>query len=110
MSYNSDAVKNKFANGNARAGADRKLDYRGRSGEQVLNNVGQGGQLGGGNLGERPKAKSNVGQGGQLGGGNLGERPKAKSNVGQGGQQGGGNLGREAESQAECRPDRAGAQ
>ena len=83
VSYNSDAVKNKFANGNARAGADRKLDYRGRSGEQVLNNVGQGGQLGGGNLGERPKAKSNVGQGGQLGGGNLGERPKAKPNVGQ---------------------------
>ena len=93
VSYNSDAVKNKFANGNARAGADRKLDYRGRSGEQVLNNVGQGGQLGGGNLGERPKAKPNVGQGGQLGGGNLGERPKAKPNVGQGGQLGGGNLG-----------------
>jgi len=83
VSYNSDAVKNKFANGNARAAADRKLDYRGRSGDQVLNNVGQGGQLGGGNLGERPKAKPNVGQGGQLGGGNLGERPKAKPNVGQ---------------------------
>ena len=82
VSYNSDAVKNKFANGNARAGADRKLDYRGRSGEQVLNNVGRGGQLGDGNIGERPKAKPNVGQGGQLGG-NLGERPKAKPNVGQ---------------------------
>ena len=46
VSYNSDAVKNKFAKGNARAAADRKLDYRGRKGDQVLNNVGQGGQLG----------------------------------------------------------------
>ena len=84
VSYNSDAVKNKFSKGNARAAADRKLDYRGRKGDQVLN-VGQGGQLGGGNRGERP----NVGQGGQLGGGNRGERP----NVGQGGQLGGGNRG-----------------
>jgi uncharacterized protein DUF3300/endosialidase-like protein len=83
VSYNSDAVKNKFAKGNARAAADRKLDYRGRKGEQVLN-VGQGGgQLGGGNLGERPKVNPNVGQGGQLGGGNLGEKAKAKPNVGQ---------------------------
>ena len=69
VSYNSDAVKNKFSKGNARAAADRKLDYRGRKGDQVLN-VGQGGQLGGGNRGERP----NAGQGGQLGGGNRGER------------------------------------
>jgi hypothetical protein len=82
VSYNSDAVKNKFAKGNARAAADRKLDYRGRKGDQVLN-VGQSGQLGGGNLGERPKLKPNVGEGGQLGGGNLGERAKAKPNVGQ---------------------------
>ena len=78
VSYNSDAVKNKFSKGNARAAADRKLDYRGRKGDQVLN-VGQGGQLGGGNRGERP----NVGQGGQLGGGNRGERPTTKPSVGQ---------------------------
>jgi uncharacterized protein DUF3300/endosialidase-like protein len=63
VSYNSDTVRNKFAKGTARAAvADRNLD-RGRKGEQVLNNVGQGvGQPGGGNLGERPKAKPNVGQ------------------------------------------------
>jgi hypothetical protein len=36
VSYNNDAIKNRFANANARPG-DRKLDYRGRSGEQVLN-------------------------------------------------------------------------
>ncbi len=89
VSYNSDAVKNKFAKGNARAAADRKLD-RGRKGDQVLNNVGQGGQLGGGNLGERPKVKPNVGQIEQ----GLKERPgnakgqvaaKAKAKVGGGG-------------------------
>jgi hypothetical protein len=74
VSYNNDAVKNKFAKGNARAAADRNLD-RGRA--------GQGGQLGGGNLGERPKVNPNIGQNGQLGGGNLGERPKAKPNVAQ---------------------------
>ncbi|MGC1711792.1 MAG: DUF3300 domain-containing protein [Methyloceanibacter sp.] len=61
VSYNSDAVKNKFSKGNARAAADRKLDYRGRKGDQVLN-VGQGGQLGGGNRGERPTTKPSVGQ------------------------------------------------
>ena len=98
VSYNSDAVKNKFSKGNARAAADRKLDYRGRKGDQVLN-VGQGGQLGGGNRGERP----NVGQGGQLGGGNRGERPTsakvANSEVA---------SRREADDQAECRPARAG--
>jgi hypothetical protein len=36
VSYNSKTVQNKFANTTVRAG-DRKLDYRGRGGEQVLN-------------------------------------------------------------------------
>ena len=65
VSYNNDAVRNKFAKGNARAGTDRKLDYRGRGGEQVLN-VGKGaGKPGAANLGgtaARPKSKANVGQ------------------------------------------------
>ena len=65
VSYSGAAVKNKFTKGNARAAADRKLDYRGRKGEQVLN-TGQGvGKPGGPNLGgngDRPKAKPNVGQ------------------------------------------------
>jgi hypothetical protein len=59
VSYNNDAVRNKYAKGNARAAADRKLD-RGRKPEKGPN-IGQGGQLGGG-LGERPKPKPNVGQ------------------------------------------------
>ena len=35
VSYNNDAVRNKFAKADTRP-TDRKLDYRGRSGEQVL--------------------------------------------------------------------------
>ena len=42
VSYNNDAVKNKFANANIKSG-DRKLDYRGRSGEQVLKPDGKPG-------------------------------------------------------------------
>jgi hypothetical protein len=60
VSYNNDAVRNKYAKRNARATADRKLD-RGRRPEKGPN-IGQGGQLGGGNLGERPIPKPNVGQ------------------------------------------------
>ena len=83
VSYNSDAVRNKYAKGNARAAADRNLD-RGRKGEQGLNLGQGGGQLGGGNLGERPKVNPNIGQGGgQLGGGNLAGKAKTKPNVGQ---------------------------
>jgi len=75
VSYSNDAVRNKYAKGNALAAADRNLD-RGRA--------GQGGQLGGGNLGERPKVNPNIGQGGgQLGGGNLAGKAKTKPNIGQ---------------------------
>jgi hypothetical protein len=46
VSYNNDAVKSKFANANIKSG-DRKLDYRGRSGEQVLKPGKGDGKLGG---------------------------------------------------------------
>src|SRR4029078_5543380 len=39
VAYDNDAVRNKFANANARP-SDRKLDYRGRSGDQVLKPAG----------------------------------------------------------------------
>jgi hypothetical protein len=73
VAYNNDAVRNKFAKAEARAG-DRKLDYRGRSGEQVIK-PGKGDARPGGDRpslggGERP----------DLGGG--GERP-ARPDVGQ---------------------------
>ena len=82
VSYNSDAVRNKYAKGNARAAADRNLD-RGRKGEQGLTWPRRR-PIGGGNLGERPKVNPNIGQGGgQLGGGNLAGKAKTKPNVGQ---------------------------
>jgi hypothetical protein len=74
VSYNNDAVKNKFANANARPG-DRKLDYRGRSGDQVLN-VGKGDGKPGGR--DRP----NVGSGNRPDLGGKGERP-GKPDMGQ---------------------------
>jgi Protein of unknown function (DUF3300)/Chaperone of endosialidase len=64
VSYNNDAVKNKFANANIKSG-DRKLDYRGRSGEQVLKPGKGNGNLRGGPGGNRP----------DLGGKGPGQRP-----------------------------------
>ena len=64
------------------------------TGDQVLN-VGQGGQLGGGNRGERPKAKPNVGQ--------LEQGLKDRSGKANRRWQ-----SRESHDQAECRPARAG--
>ena len=71
--YDSDAVRNKFAKADARGG-DRKLDYRGRSGEQGLKPGKGDGRLGGdrpglaggerpdlGTKGERP-GRPDVGQ------------------------------------------------
>lgn len=78
VNYNNDAVKNKFANANARPG-DRKLDYRGRSGDQVLKPGTGGGKPGGGgrpNLGgdNRPDLGSK-GDRPDLGGKGPGKRP-----------------------------------
>jgi hypothetical protein len=86
--YNNTQVANRFG-GSAGGGAQNRMDFRGRAGNQVLN-PGAGG-LGGNN---RP----NLG-GGNLGGGNLGggNRPNVggggnRPNLG-GGNRGGGNLG-----------------
>jgi hypothetical protein len=60
VSYNNEAVRNKFAGANARP-TDRKLDYRGRSGKQVLNvPKGKPGAPGGPNLRGKPGTKPNV--------------------------------------------------
>jgi hypothetical protein len=70
VSYNNDAVKSKFANANIKSG-DRKLDYRGRGGEQVLKPGKADGKLGGadrpgGNRpdfgGKGPAQKPDIGQ------------------------------------------------
>jgi hypothetical protein len=66
VSYNNDAVKNKFANANIKSG-DRKLDYRGRGGEQVLKPGKVDGRPGGA---ERPGGNRP-----DLGGNRPGQRP-----------------------------------
>jgi hypothetical protein len=72
VAYDNDAVRNKFANANARP-SDRKLDYRGRSGDQVLkpdNTPGGGFKPGGDN---RPSGKPDVGQ--------IKDRPGKQANL-----------------------------
>jgi uncharacterized membrane protein YgcG len=62
VAYNNTDVKNKFNKANINAG-DRKLNYRGRSGQQVLkpnNKPGGGPDLGG--KAERPGGKPDIGQ------------------------------------------------
>ena len=71
VAYNNADVKNKFNKANINA-SDRKLDYRGRSGDQVLkpgNKPGGGGLKPGGDNrpdlggnGERPGARPDIGQ------------------------------------------------
>ena len=76
VAYDNDAVRNKFANANARP-TDRKLDYRGRSGDQVLkpdNKPGGGLKPGGDN---RPAGKPDVGQIQQ----GLKDRPGKQANL-----------------------------
>jgi uncharacterized membrane protein YgcG len=76
VAYDNDAVRNKFANANARP-TDRKLDYRGRGGDQVLkpdNKPGGGLKPGGDN---RPAGKPDVGQIQQ----GLKDRPGKQANL-----------------------------
>ena len=64
VKYDNDAVRNTFANANARPG-DRKLDYRGRSGDQVLKPGTGGGKPGGA---DRPNLGGDNRPGGKPGG------------------------------------------
>jgi hypothetical protein len=96
VAYTNNNVQQRFGNNNVRNGANNRLDFRGRNGNQVIQPGPGGGNLGnnrpggGGNLGDnRPGGGGNLGNnrpGGGAGGGNLGNnRP--------GGGAGGGNLG-----------------
>ncbi len=76
--YGNNDVRQKFGNNDLRGGANNRMDFRGRGGEQVLKpggdrgNIG-GGNLGGGNVGNRP---SGPGAGNRPGGGaGAGARP-----------------------------------
>jgi hypothetical protein len=89
VAYDNDAVKSKFWKANINAN-DRKLDYRGRSGEQVLkpgNKLGSGGlgAEGGFKPGERPGGKPDIGQiqqGLKERAGKAANLPSQKSNLG----------------------------
>ncbi len=74
VSYNNKSVQNKFANADVRSG-DRKLDYRGRGGEQVLKPGNKPGGVDRPNLG---------GQGSQGNKPNLGNGPGNKPDLGKG--------------------------
>jgi hypothetical protein len=76
VSYNNTQVRNKFGNANARPG-DRKLDYRGHSGNQVLKP----------GSGDRPNLGGGDGPGGKPGGADrpnlgAGDRPGGKPGSG----------------------------
>jgi Protein of unknown function (DUF3300) len=84
--YNNVNVQQRFGNNNVRAGADNRMDFRGKGGQQVLNpgNNRPGGGDRAGNVGDR---------GGDRGGGNranTADRGGNRGNAGNRAKQGGG--------------------
>jgi Protein of unknown function (DUF3300)/Chaperone of endosialidase len=95
VAYNNTNVQQRFGNNNIRSGSQARMDFRGRSGEQVLRPGGGGANLGG----QRPNIGDRGGRA-NLGGGGLGNRanlgggatPRNRPDVGNraGGRVGGG--------------------
>jgi hypothetical protein len=109
VAYNNTNVQQRYGNNNVRSGSQQRMDFRGRTGEQVLQpgagrgtlggqqaNIGDRGSrpnVGGGTPGNRPNigggaapgTRPNVGGGGNLGGqqANIGDRG-SRPNVGGG--------------------------
>lgn len=79
VKYDNDAIKNKFAKGETRP-ADRKLDFRGRDGEQVLK-PGKGDARPGDRPGTKPGGNGRPDLGGL--GDRPGTKPGAKPDTGQ---------------------------
>jgi Protein of unknown function (DUF3300)/Chaperone of endosialidase len=110
VAYNNTNVQQRYGNNNFRSGSQQRMDFRGRSGEQVLQPGAGRGNLGGqqANIGDRgsrpnigggtPSNRSNIGGGAGgaqpgAGRGNLGGQ---QANIGDRGGRlngGGGNLG-----------------
>jgi hypothetical protein len=94
--YNNANVQQKFGNNNIRGGAQNRMDYRGRGGEQVLKPGGGGGQANLGGGASRPGAGGGGVQkpgAGQKPGGGAAQRPGAGGGGAQkpgGGKPGGG--------------------
>ena len=67
VKYGNTSVQQKFANNNIRAGSQDRMDFRGRSGEQVIKPGSGGANLGGDKLANRP---------------NTADRPTGKTKTG----------------------------
>jgi hypothetical protein len=96
VAYDNRNVQQRFGNNNIRSGSQGRMDFRGRSGQQVLRPGGGGANLGG----QRPNigggARANIGGGGLGNRANLGggATPRNRPNVGDraGGRVGGGGA------------------
>jgi Protein of unknown function (DUF3300) len=117
VAYNNTNVQQRYANNNFRSGSQQRMDFRGRSGEQVLQPGAGRGNLGGqqANIGDRG-GRPNIGGGTpgnrpNLGGGAGGGQPGAgrgslggqQANIGDRGSRpngGGGTLGNRAKGGA----------
>ncbi len=128
VKYNNSNVQQKFGNNNIRGGAENRMDYRGRGGEQVLK-PGGAGDRGGANrpsTGDRPNAggganRPNAGGGGNRpstggganrpsGGGSAANRPATRPAGGGGGRDGAfNNVGSGKAAHAQAARGRASA-
>jgi hypothetical protein len=103
VAYNNANVRQRFGNNNIRSGSQARMDFRGRSGQQVLRPGGGGANLGGQrpNIGDRG-GRANIGGGGlgnrpNLGGGATpGNRPNVGNRAGGRVAGGGGRPGRDS--------------
>lgn len=124
VQYRNNAVQQKFAGNNLRAGSEGRMDFRGRSGDQVLQPGGDRGNLGAGarpeqRPGDRPNVadRSDRGPGDRAGAGNRPEqRPGDRAGAGSrpdrsGGERGrpGGDAGRGGAPRAATQPKRPNA-
>jgi Protein of unknown function (DUF3300) len=109
VAYNNTNVQQRYGNNNFRAGSQQRMDFRGRTSEQVLQPEAGRGNLGGqqSNLGDRgsrpnigggtPGTRSNIGGG--AGGAQRGNLGGQQANIGDRGSRlngGGGSLGNRA--------------
>jgi hypothetical protein len=79
VKYSNTNVQQKFSNNNIRAGSQDRMDFRGRSGEQVIKPGGGAANLGGGGAADRPNVADRT-PGNRPDGGNrpdAGKRPDA---------------------------------
>lgn len=73
VQYRNNAVQQRFGNNNIRAGSEGRMDFRGRSGDQVLQPRGDGGL--GDRAGQRPGDRAGVGDRGPGDRAGAGSRP-----------------------------------